>query len=104
LRKPHGIQDLPPDLVIERIFNPTPSSEDGPFTYIPARKAAVLLGGMVLDKPLEMGVRGTGMEEDEESEPETPMIGREMKNGWLRGRRERREAREKERRARGVLS
>ncbi|WWC72386.1 uncharacterized protein I206_106348 [Kwoniella pini CBS 10737] len=30
-----GINDLPPEVIIEAIFNPHPANVDGPFTYIP---------------------------------------------------------------------
>ncbi|WRT70516.1 uncharacterized protein IL334_007514 [Kwoniella shivajii] len=32
----NGINDLPPEVIIEAIFNPHPANVNGPFTYIPA--------------------------------------------------------------------
>jgi len=103
-----GIADLPPDLVIEQIFNPQPSNEEGQFTYIPI-KPPLPVGDMTLEKPVNVGLSGKreGVRQDsgdswkkdgeEESGGEVPVIGREIKNGWLRGRKERRDMREKER-------
>ncbi|OCF58521.1 hypothetical protein L486_04554 [Kwoniella mangroviensis CBS 10435] len=34
----HGISDLPPEVIIEAIFNPHPASVNGPFTYVPQNK------------------------------------------------------------------
>jgi hypothetical protein len=90
----NGISELPADVVIERIFNPKPSLEATPFTYIPQRNGvqAYQAGG-------ENGVRDEGQLsrlslvengdiDGEEVSP--PMIGNE-RSGWLKSRRERKE-------------
>ncbi|OCF33610.1 hypothetical protein I316_04683 [Kwoniella heveanensis BCC8398] len=66
-----GIHDLPPEVIIEAIFNPHPASVEGPFTYVPEGPGHTDLAGEkeVLDQVLK---DAGGDEGDNPPEGESP--------------------------------
>ncbi|WVO17553.1 hypothetical protein L204_105248 [Cryptococcus depauperatus] len=80
------IHDLPPETIIEAIFNPRPANQDGPFTYAVeniygAQKEADVVNGLVRDANNQ---EDTGKEEREvEEEVETKAFEKKAKYGRL---------------------
>ncbi|OWZ74068.1 hypothetical protein AYX14_00556 [Cryptococcus neoformans] len=75
------MHDLPPETVIEAIFNPHPAAQAGPFTYVPdeycdAEGEDDVVGRIVMD----------ANDDAEESQPEKPAKKEGRRLGWIRGR------------------
>lgn len=86
-----GIHELPPEVIIEAVFNPHPATEEGPFTFVPASKLGLDHEDALLDKVIDSADPSTA-EEDK-------VNGREHKFGWGGRMRARKERKEKERQA-----
>ncbi|WVR08459.1 hypothetical protein IAU60_005514 [Kwoniella sp. DSM 27419] len=72
-----GIHDLPPEVIIEAIFNPHPASVEGPFTYVPEGPGQNDLAGEkeVLDQVVKDAggeVDGEGYEPEHGDEADSP--------------------------------
>lgn len=75
------MHDLPPETIIEAIFNPHPSTLAGPFTYVPdeysdAEGGDSIMEDMVMDANHDV----------EEPQPEKPAKKEGRRLGWIRGR------------------
>ena len=86
-----NIHELPPEVIIEAIFNPHPANEETPFTFVPPSRQVERVDPEVRDGNLNVGDLGTGDEKKEGG-----------KLGWASRMRARKERREKERMARVV--
>ncbi len=92
-----GIHELPPEVIIEAVFNPHPATEEGPFTFVPAAKGERLEHeDAAMDRVLEWADPSTA--EDERVNGN----GKEHKLGWGGRMRARKERKEKERQSKVV--
>ncbi|WVF68150.1 hypothetical protein IAT40_002913 [Kwoniella sp. CBS 6097] len=62
-----GIHDLPPEVIIEAIFNPHPASVEGPFTYVPEGPGYTDLAGE--KEVLDQVVKDAGGDDGESGPP-----------------------------------
>lgn len=76
------MHDLPPETIIEAIFNPHPAAQAGPFTYVPAEYC----DAEGEDDVVERMVMDANDDVEEESQPEKPAKKEGRRLGWIRGR------------------
>ncbi|WWD20570.1 hypothetical protein CI109_105046 [Kwoniella shandongensis] len=67
LQNRSGINDLPPEAIIEAIFNPHPAAEAGPFTYVPVQRQDDLPGPDDLLDQIATEVNGEEKEAGDET-------------------------------------
>jgi len=105
--------ELPPEVIVEAIFNPLPSKEEGPFTYVPEtdnmlglQSESAVISKILHDAAAEIAldrqsVRGSDEDGSQGAEDRKGGKGIEpQKKGWFRRKKEEREReREKEKAA-----
>lgn len=85
-----GIHQLPPEVIIEAVFNPHPATEEGPFTFVPMQSGGLEKEEQVLQRVI---LDGRGAEEAEGGKGDVDGGGGKDEGrgkrglAWLRGRR-----------------
>ena len=97
-----GIHELPPEVVIEAVFNPHPATEEGPFTYVPVSKGQALEHeAAIVEMVLESAHAEAGKSLDAEDDRANGGVnGNDHKFGWAGRMKARKERKEREKHAR----